>query len=312
LPLYLFPGAPYNGPATESGGIDMTLEQLRIFVAVAEREHMTRAAEAIHITQSAASAAIAALEARYNTRLFHRIGRRIELTDAGRLFLSEARAVLARSAAAERVLHDLAGCMAGTLSLFASQTIANYWLPPLLHRFRVAYPGVSVQLAIGNTEEVAAAVSEGFADIGFAEGNIDNPALRLKAVKGDRLVVVVSPRHEWSGRNVAAEDLMQGPWVMREPGSGTRAIFLDALRGLGVEATSLKVAMELPSNEAVCAAVRAGAGAAAISDLVAEPLLSAGTLALVSLPLPERPFYVARHKERSISRAERALLDLVE
>ena len=91
----------------------MTLEQLRIFVAVAEREHVTGAARDINLTQSAVSAAIAALEARYATRLFDRVGRRIELTQAGRLFLTEARAVLARAAAAETVLMDLAGLARG-------------------------------------------------------------------------------------------------------------------------------------------------------------------------------------------------------
>ncbi len=79
----------------------MTLEQLRVFVAVAERQHMTRAAEALHLAQSAASAAIAALEVRHGAKLFHRVGRGIELTEAGTLFLVEARAVLARAASAE-------------------------------------------------------------------------------------------------------------------------------------------------------------------------------------------------------------------
>ena len=82
----------------------MTLEQLRIFVAVAEREHMTRAASVLNLTQSAVSAAISTLEANYSTTLFHRVGRRIELTEAGRLFLDEARGVLASAAAAERLI----------------------------------------------------------------------------------------------------------------------------------------------------------------------------------------------------------------
>ena len=119
----------------------MTLEQLRVFVAVAEREHVTRAAAELNLTQSATSAAIAALEARYATKLFNRIGRRIELTQAGRLFLVEARAVLARAAAAETVLAELAGLKRGSLSLAASQTVGNYWLPPLMHHYRERLSG---------------------------------------------------------------------------------------------------------------------------------------------------------------------------
>jgi len=121
----------------------MTLEQLRIFVAVAEREHVTRAAEALHVTQSAASAAIAALEGRHNVPLFHRVGRRIELTDAGRMFLAEARAVLAKAASAELALGEYGGLKRGNLRLVASQTITAYWLPERLAAFINATHGSS-------------------------------------------------------------------------------------------------------------------------------------------------------------------------
>ena len=118
----------------------MTLEQLRIFIAVAERENMTRAAEAVHITQSAVSGAIAALEAAHDVHLFHRVGRRIELTDAGRMFLGEARGILARVESARAALSDWAGLRRGRLVIAASQTIAAYWLPERLARFRGATP----------------------------------------------------------------------------------------------------------------------------------------------------------------------------
>ena len=107
----------------------MTLDQLRIFVAVAELEHVTQGARHLNLTQSATSAAIAALEARYATKLFDRVWRRIVLTQAGRLFLTEAKAVLGQASAAEKVLTDLAGLTRGSLALAASQTVANYWLP---------------------------------------------------------------------------------------------------------------------------------------------------------------------------------------
>src|ERR1700759_840405 len=95
----------------------MTLEQLRIFVAVAERQHVTRAAQALNLAQSAASAAIAALEERHQVQLFHRVGRGIELTEAGRVLFAEAKAVLARAKAAELVLAEFARLKRGTLSV---------------------------------------------------------------------------------------------------------------------------------------------------------------------------------------------------
>ena len=94
----------------------MTLEQLRIFIAVAEKQHVTQAAGELNLTQSATSAAIAALEARYDIKLFDRIGRGIVLTQTGRDFLIEARAVLARARAAAQVLSDLAGLKRGSLT----------------------------------------------------------------------------------------------------------------------------------------------------------------------------------------------------
>ena len=152
----------------------MTLEQLRVFVAVAERQHVTRAAEALNIAQSAVSASIAALEGRHGAKLFHRVGRRIELTEAGALFLAEAHAVLARAESAELVLSELGELKRGVLSVYASQTIAGYWLPRYLVDFRRSYPGVAIRLSIGNTSQAAAAVRGGEADLGFVEGEVDS------------------------------------------------------------------------------------------------------------------------------------------
>src|ERR1700674_2273255 len=122
----------------------MTLEQLRIFIAVAEKQHVTQAARELNLTQSATSAAIAALEARYDVKLFDRIGRGIALTQTGRDFLIEARAVLARARAATQVLNDLAGLKRGSLTIAASQTVANYWLRGRIQTFHAAYPGIDL------------------------------------------------------------------------------------------------------------------------------------------------------------------------
>ncbi len=145
----------------------MTLEQLRIFVAVAERLHMTQAAQALRITQSAASAAIAALEQRYNVRLFNRVGRGLELSEAGRVFLPEAKEVLMRSETASQALNEIAGLKRGSVRIAASQTVANYWLPRHIVRFAQLHPAVDLSLTVGNTQQVAQAVLEGAADIGL-------------------------------------------------------------------------------------------------------------------------------------------------
>ncbi|HEY7302299.1 MAG TPA: LysR substrate-binding domain-containing protein [Xanthobacteraceae bacterium] len=290
----------------------MTLEQLRVFVAVAKHLHITRAAGELNMTQSAASASIAALEARCKVKLFDRVGRHIELTEPGRTFLQEAKAVLARADGAELVLRELSGLQRGTLALSASQTIASYWLPPVLHKYRQRYPGILVAVAIGNTEQVAHSIVEGAADLGVVEAEADDPVLVRISVPGDRLVLVVAPQHPWADRaSLSPGELTQSVWVLRERGSGTRRIFEDALHSYGIDPDALTVSLELPSNEAVRSAVEAGAGATVISRLVVENSLRLGTLHLVSIDFPERHFFVLRHADRYLTKAKNAFLDLV-
>jgi DNA-binding transcriptional LysR family regulator len=290
----------------------MTLEQLRIFVAVAERQHMTRAAEALGLAQSAVSAAVAALEARHGVPLFHRVGRRIELTDGGQVFLGEARAVLMRAAAAELALQEVGGLKRGTLSVHASQTIASYWLPEHLVRFHQAYPAVEVRLAVGNTAQVAEAIHTGAAELGFVEGMVDDPTLMDEIIPGDRLMLVVGMSHPWARRRrIEPHELIDAEWVVRERGSGTRSEFEAALRLIGIKPKRLKIALELPSNEAVRSAVVAGAGVTAISELVVEALVRLGRMHRVNFELPARSFHVLRHRERYHGKAAQALLAII-
>jgi len=305
-------GSRGGSPASIETDIDMTLEQLRTFVAVAERQHVTQAARALNLAQSAVSHAITALEARHDTKLFDRVGRGIELTEAGRIFLAEARAVLARAEAAELALSELGSLKRGTLSVQASQTIASYWLPRHLVAFRRTYPQIQIRLAIGNTAQVVAAVASGAVELGFVEGAVENEHFASTAVARDQLIVVVGPEHPWvSHARLAPGDLTESDWVLREPGSGTRSAFEDALARLGIEPGALRIQLELPSNEAVRAAVEAGLGATAISASVAAPSIEAGLLHQAAFQLPEREFHVLRHRERYRSRAADALLALV-
>jgi len=290
----------------------MTLEQLRIFVEVAQRQHLTQAAAALHLTPSAVSASVKTLEDRYGTALFHRVGRRIETSEAGRIFLDEARRTLASARAAEATLTELGELRRGSLSIHASQTIASYWLPALLVRFRQAYPAIDLRLEVDNTENVAQAVLQGMADLGFVEGAIDEPALAREVVGNDRMVVVVAPGHPWArGQPLEAADLLGAQWILREAGSGTRSAFEAALDAAGIQAGALRVDIGLPSNEAVRSAVMAGPYATAVSELVVASHLQAGLLAQASFDLPARSFSMLRHPERHRSRAAAAFEELV-
>jgi len=285
----------------------MTLEQLRIFVAVASCEHVTRAAQALNVTQSAASNAIAALETRHDVKLFHRIGRRIELTDAGRMFLQEARAVLAQADSAELALSEYGSLTRGKLRLVASQTIASYWLPQRLAVFQQRYPLIELSVTIENTQGAALRVHEGAAELGFIEGMIDDPSLARWTIGTDSLALIGLKPVE----AVTNDWLRSVPWVMRERGSGTRSFFEEVIEARGLDPRELRVVMTLPSSEAVLTAVQAGVGYGALSQLVVDCALRARALSALPFESPGRPFFGLRQKERYRSKSAEALLDVI-
>ena len=287
----------------------MTLDQLRIFVEVAQRGHVTRAAEVLRMSQSAASAAIAALEASYQIKLFDRVGRGIELTETGRIFLREARAVLDRASLARSVLEDRAGCPTGPVAVAASQTIATYWLPRRLAAFHAANPRVRLNVVIRNTHEVESAVAEGQVNFGLVEGPTQHPALIRNQIDYDHMVLVVASGHsplpvKASGRL----DLRAINWVIREPGSGTRRGLEDLATREGLSLEDLNIFLVLPSNEAVREAVEAGAGATIISRHVVASAIAAGKLTEIPIELPQREYALVRHRERHATLAQEALI----
>jgi DNA-binding transcriptional LysR family regulator len=286
----------------------MTLEQLRIFVAVAERQHVTRAAEALNITQSAVSAAIAALEARHDVRLFDRVGRGIVLNDVGKALLAEARVTLDHAAGLDHMLAGFRGLERGSLRVAASQTVGGYWLPRLLGDFRKRYPGIDLALDIANSERVAEQVAAGEVELGFVEGVIDEPNLTRWPIAEDHLLAVQAAA---APPRVDAGWIRSTEWVLREAGSGTRSTFEAVLPGMGIDPAELKVALVLPSNEAVRSAVIAGAGAAVLSTTVVTSALSAGHLHALPLDIPPRRFFGLRHRERQPSRAAEAFLERI-
>ncbi|MDQ0455851.1 LysR family transcriptional regulator [Rhizobium paknamense] len=287
----------------------MTFEQLAVFVAVAERQHITQAAEALHLTPSAVSASVKALEIAHGVRLFERVGRGIELTREGRFFLKEARETLARMREAERMLTDLADVKRGRVDLQASQTIGNYWLPPRLVRFHADYPKVEVVFSVGNSRSVADAVLDGAVEIGLIEGSLDEPALSQRRVATDHLMVVAPfGRIAKSAETTTPELIRSLPWILREEGSGTRSEFEAALAGMSIASADLNVVLSLPSNEAVLSAAMAAGAATVVSRLVAEPMLESGLLVALDVPLPPRHFMLLRHKERHLSSAAQRLI----
>lgn len=290
----------------------MTLNQIRIFVLIAELGHVTRAAERLGITQSAASAAVAALEAQYEIKLFNRVGRSIRLSETGESFLADAQALLDSSRIAQRHLRKLGGITVGKLDIAASQTIANYWLPRRLATFHDRFPEVTLNITISNTRDVEKAVVNGHADVGFVEGSTNAKHIERTLVDHDQLALVVSSKR-WPklGSGNQKIDFAKLPWIVREQGSGTRAVFEEMVRSEGLTWHDLNIVLELPSNEAVREAVETGAGATLISSHVVASSLANGALRALPLNVPPRSYHMLRHQERRDSSALTALINFL-
>lgn len=287
----------------------MTLDQLRIFIEVAELGHVTRAAETLGMSQSAASAAIAALESSYQIKLFDRVGRGIRLTETGRIFLREARAVVDRASLARSVLEELAGYPAGLVAIAASHTIATYWLPRRLAAFHAANPRVRLNVVIRNTNEVETAVAEGEVNIGLVEGPTQHPALIRQLIDHDQVALVVASSQPPLPLDASGKlDLRAVNWVIRESGSGTRRGLEDLARREGLSLDDLNIFLVLPSNEVVREAIEAGAGATIISRHVVASAIAAGRLKEIPMDLPQREYALVRHRDRHATLAQESLV----
>jgi DNA-binding transcriptional LysR family regulator len=159
-------------------------------------------------------------------------------------------------------------------------------------------------LSVGLIDVEGRYLRQGSADLGLVEGQVDDPLLSVRKIDGDSLVIVVGKKHPWAGHaRITPNRLTTTGWILREPGSGTRSMFETTLRRFGIKLSELRITLELPSNEAVRAAVEAGDCATASSDLVVAQSLAAATLHRVRIDLPRRAFFILRHKQRYASKA---------
>lgn len=296
----------------------MTLEQLRIFLAVAEYLHFTRAANALYITQPAVSAAIQNLEGEYGVKLFHRIGRHIEITEAGKLLEIEAQKILDRVAITQRGLKELNDLQKGELKLGASFTIGNYWLPEKISKFKQIYPNLSINCTLANADKIVTGTVTGLYDLGLLAGEI-KPSLQNnlehKIVGSDRLQIVVGKSHPWYKRHtINVEELATTNWIMREPGSGTQQIFEQALLKWGISPSQLKVIFVLNSSEMIKTLVEKGIGAAAVPELMVKKEIQFLTLHCVKIEHPTqditfdiiRPILLIKHFQRFQTKISKA------
>jgi DNA-binding transcriptional LysR family regulator len=291
--------------------MSLNLYLLRIFATVAQTHSFSRAAKTLYISQPAVSKGVQALEKQVGMPLIDRSARRFALTEAGEILYQHAARIFALEQEAEAALDQLQGLVTGHLSLGASYTIGNYVLPAMLGRFHGMYPGVRLSLEIGSTNQMVERLSAGPLDMAFVEGPVDAPNLVISPWRTDTLVIIARPDHPLTREEtLSAQQVFAQPFILREPGSGTREIIETALRRRGLE---LHVRMELGTNEAIKQAVQAGPGIAMMSETAVRLERSAGLLTTLDVPdfSLTRPFRRLVVAGKPLSRAAAAFQTLL-
>jgi DNA-binding transcriptional LysR family regulator len=245
----------------------MQLRHLRTFAAVASTLNITRAAEQIHLAQSSVTEQIQTLEADLGTPLFDRSRRGLQLTEAGRRLLDYAAALLTLASDARAAVADVAGLVAGTLTIGALETLCANFLPPMLARFRQRFPAIGLILKAAGSGELRNGVRNGALDLCFAFGAMPpDRALQSEAMAHDRLVLIMPSAHRLAEQEaISFADLTNEAFLVTETGCIYRRIFDEAFEAAGSPCPP--IAGEFGSLAAILRMVEAGLGCALVPSL---------------------------------------------
>lgn len=291
---------------------DLNLWKLQVFCRVIEEKSFSGAARSLGISQPTVSSHIAALERAVGARLFDRVDAEIALTRAGEVLFAEARKVLECHRQAVQTVQDFLGVATGALRIGGSTIPGTYILPDYIRRFRESYPGIQVELASANSGSILARLQEGEIEVGVTGEKPGSERFRSFPFEEDELVLAVPKGHPLAGmKSIPIAELERHPHVLREAGSGTRALVERALSRRGFELPHrVPVACQIGSSEGVRQAVLANLGVSilstrAIADDVATGRLAALTLEGVDL---KRRFHVVTSARRTLSPPGKAFL----
>jgi DNA-binding transcriptional LysR family regulator len=254
----------------------LSLYQLRTFLEVARLGSVQEAAESLVVSQPAVSAALAGLQRTVGVKLTERDGRGIRLTEAGKAFELSGRRIVSLLDDAQRRAQEIADASEGRLRIAAVTTAAEHLAPSMLHRFRLQQPEASVDLDVGNHVHVWDRLRHWEADLVIGgRPPLDLP-LRTLATRTHELIVI-APADD----SFALLPLGEATWLVREPGSGTRAATETAFTAMGIDPPRLSIT----SNGAIGACVRAGLGYSLVSRDAVRNDLQAGHLRQIDTPV---------------------------
>ncbi len=285
-----------------------SLRQLQVFTCIAQYKSVSKAAEQLAMSQSAASTALKELERSYDCLLFDRAGKRLIINALGLQLLPRALALLEQAEALEGLLTDSHGF--GSLSVGATMTIGNYLATLLIGHFMQQHPSCKVRLHVHNTEQIVQQVANYQLDLGLIEGYQQDHNIIAEPWIADELVVFCAPQHPLAQQGQASlTDLADEAWIVREHGSGTRLAFEQAFQR---HQHPIHIRLELEHTEAIKRAVESGLGIGCISRLALRDAFKRGSL--VAIETPElnltRQFTFIWHKHKFQSDAMSEFLSL--
>lgn len=285
----------------------LTLRQLEVFAAIARTDNVSRAAEALSMSQSAASSALVELERQFDCPLFDRIGKSLRLNSTGRGLLPQVEDLLAKAGEIEGFL---AGGKLGPLAVGATLTIGNYLATLIVAEYLQRYPESRVDLKVSNTRHVLDGLIRCELDVGLIEGEANDPNLLIEPWLADELVVFCAPQHKLAQvAQVSNLQLADENWILRERGSGTRALFD---RVVAPALAQVNIQLQLEHTEAIKRVVEAGLGLSCLSRVSLRDAFRRGSLVEIKTPQfnLQRHFYFVQHRQRHISPASRTFLAL--
>ncbi len=290
----------------------MDIRRLETFCTVFEQRSFSKAGGLLYLAQPTISSHISSLEKELGTILFDRISRQVLPTQAAEMLYAHARTIIEVRNKATAELALLRGVVTGCLRLGGSTIPAHYILPQYMGAFQVRYPDVQLSLEVGDSRSIEDMVLAGYIDLGIIGGKEDIGQLKYFEVAQDELQIVCGgqdTRLGLPGRPGIA-DMERWPWLIREPGSGTRKTMYTFLQDLGIQVNTLRIKATLSSTQAVLACIRSGLGVSMVSSLAAAgPLQREEVRQVQSVrPNPCRTFYAVVHAQRATFPATEAFL----
>jgi DNA-binding transcriptional LysR family regulator len=282
----------------------MEIRKLEAFCKVVELKSFTRAAERILLSQPTVSEHVRSLEEELGQKLLDRLGREVEPTPVGSLFYGYARKILKTRQEAVQAVEQFSGKLIGRITVGSGTIPGTYVLPELIGRFRLQYPSIKTTLCISSSQNISEKVLDGELDFGVVGAKWTEKGLDWTEMFSDELTLAVYPGHPWAlKKSVALEALVQEPFIMREPGSGTRKVFAKILEEHGLKESELQEVAEIGSTAAIKEAVKAGIGISVLSKYAVQNDVDCGRLKAVGIQGHElkRSFYLIQRKNRAIS-----------